>query len=93
MWIVSAIAALVIASAMPAFAGSAQTSVLDVQNMTCPLCPITVKKSLQAVPGVVEVKIDLDKKTATVRFDPDKADIAALIKATTNAGFPARVQR
>lgn len=93
MRIVLAIAAIVIASALPAFAGSPQTTVLDVQNMTCPLCPITVKKSLVAVPGVADVKIDLDKKTATVRFDPDKADIPALIKATTNAGFPATAQK
>ena len=26
--------------------------------------------------------------TATVKFDPDKANVAALVKATTNAGFP-----
>ena len=26
--------------------------------------------------------------TATVNFDPDKADVATLVKATTNAGFP-----
>jgi len=45
---------------------------LDVQNMTCELCPITVKKALGKVPGVADAKIDLGKKTATVTFDPDK---------------------
>src|ERR1041385_3073559 len=48
----------------PAFAGAPQAVVLDVQNMTCALCPITVKKSLQQVPGVAGATIDLDKKTA-----------------------------
>lgn len=65
-----------------------QTVVLDVQNMTCELCPITVKKALGKVPGVADTKIDLATKTATVKFDPDRANVAALVKATTNAGFP-----
>ena len=71
-----------------ALGATAQTVVLDVQNMTCELCPITVKKALGNVPGVADTKIDLTTKTATVKFDPDKADVAALVKATTNAGFP-----
>ena len=50
-FVFTALAALAIA---PAFAGAPQTVVLDVQNMTCALCPITVKKSLQQVPGVAE---------------------------------------
>jgi len=79
--------------ATPVFAGSPQTVVLDVQNMTCSLCPITVKKSLQRVAGVMDAKVDLGKKTATVTFDPDKANIGTLVKATTNAGFPATVHK
>ena len=77
----------------PAFGAATQTVVLDVQNMTCPLCPITVKKSLVQVPGVASAKVDLDKKTATVQFDPEKAAPAALVKATTNAGFPSAVHK
>jgi len=91
--LLAAIAALVFTSAAPAFAGSPQTIVLDVQNMTCSLCPITVKKSLQGVAGVMDAKVDLGKKTATVTFDPDKANIAALVRATTNAGFPASLHK
>jgi periplasmic mercuric ion binding protein len=63
-----------------------QTIVLDVQNMTCRLCPITVKKALDKVPGVAATRIYLAKKTATVRFDPERAAVAALMKATTHAG-------
>jgi len=69
-------------------AADPQTVVLDVQNMTCELCPITVKKALDKVPGVAATKIDLAKKTATVKFDPERANVAALVKATTNAGYP-----
>lgn len=87
------VAALVVTSATPAFAAASQTAVLDVQNMTCSLCPITVKKALEAVPGVTDAKVDLSQKTATVKFDPDRAGIATLVKATTNAGFPATVHK
>ena len=73
---------------LAALGATPQTVVLDVQNMTCELCPITVKKALGKVPGVADTKIYLATKTATVKFDPDKANVAALVKATTNAGFP-----
>ena len=72
---------------LSALGAPTQTVVLDVQNMTCELCPITVKSALGKVPGVADTKIDLATHTATVKFDPDKANIAALVKATTNAGF------
>ena len=82
-----------LAASYAAVAANPQTVVLDVQNMTCALCPITVKKALGNVPGVAETKIDLASKTATVKFDPDKANLAALVKATTNAGFPSTAHR
>ena len=77
----------------PVFGAATQTVVLDVQNMTCELCPITVKKSIEQVPGVASARVDLDKKTATVHFDPDKAAPAVLVKATTNAGFPSAIHK
>jgi mercuric ion binding protein len=52
------------------FAGNLETVVLDVKNMACTFCPITVKKALQRVPGITIAEVDLDKKTARVTFDP-----------------------
>jgi mercuric ion binding protein len=88
------VASLLVA-ALPFVAQAAppQTAVLDVQNMTCGLCPVTIKKSLEKVPGVSQARIDFDKKTATVTFDADKASAAALVKATTDAGFPSAVRK
>ncbi len=80
--------AALLALPLGVLAADPQTVVLDVQNMTCELCPITVKKALDKVPGVAATKIDLAKKTATVKFDPERANVAALVKATTNAGYP-----
>lgn len=74
-------------------AAAPQTVTLDVQNMTYPTCKVTVKKALEKVPGVAEAKVDYDKKTATVRFDPDRTNTAALAKATTEAGYPSTVRK
>ena len=80
--------AVVLALPLAAQAGTPKIVVLDVRNLTCSLCSITVEKALHKVAGVVKTKIDSDKKTATVTFDPDKTGPAALVKATTDAGFP-----
>ena len=82
------IASLAFVLPLAALAATPKTAVLDVQNMTCSMCPITVKKTLQKVPGVTDARIDFDNKTATVTFDADKLDSAALVKATTDAGYP-----
>ena len=87
----SLLALAVVLSPLVALAGTPQTVTLKVQNMTCSVCPITVKKALEKVRGVANVKVDLGAKTATVTFDPEKANAGALIKATTEAGYPASV--
>ncbi len=84
--------AALIALPLTTLAAAPKTVTLDVKNMTCPLCPITVKKSLEQVSGVSGVKVDFDKKTATVTYDPDKAQLGELTKATTNAGYPSAVK-
>jgi mercuric ion binding protein len=74
-------------------AGTLQTVTLDVQNMTCAICPITVKKALERAPGVTVAKVDFDKKIATVSFDPDKTNAAALTKMTADAGYPSSIRK
>ncbi len=77
--------------AIPQLKTSQQTTesvVLTVQNMTCSLCKITIRKALEAVDGVQNVKIDFKNKTASITYDPKKTDTDALIKATTNVGYP-----
>src|SRR5262249_15786005 len=71
----------------PAFAGE-KTVTLAVKNMYCSACPITVKSSLQAVPGVAKVIVSYADKTAVVTFDDTKTGVPALITATTNARYP-----
>ena len=72
-------------------AGTLQTVTLEVKNMTCAVCPITVKQALVKVPGVISATVNFEKKTASVTFDPDKANSAALTKATSDAWYPSIV--
>jgi mercuric ion binding protein len=83
--------ALLICLSASAVAATPQIAILDVQNMTCPLCSITIHKALEKVPGVIEAQVDYDHKTATVKYDADKTSAAALVKVTTNAGYPSMV--
>jgi periplasmic mercuric ion binding protein len=85
--------AVLVALPLIAFAATPKTVTLDVKNMTCAVCPITVKKSLEKVPGVTVVKIDFAMKTAIVTYDPDKTKPAALTRATTNAGYPSTLEK
>lgn len=71
---------------------AAETLTFAVENMTCALCPVTVKTAMEAVPGVQAVAIDFEAKTATVTFDPATATPEAIAAASTNAGYPARVE-
>ncbi|MDE1980033.1 MAG: mercury resistance system periplasmic binding protein MerP [Betaproteobacteria bacterium] len=87
--LLTAIAAACVFSA-PAWAAE-QTVTLAVPGMTCPVCPITVNNALHTVPGVEKVDINFGKKIAQVTFDDAKTNVKALIKATTDAGYPSTV--
>lgn len=69
-----------------------QTATFAVENMTCALCPVTVKSAMQRVNGVKSVAIDFAAKTATVVFDPSVTSIEAIAAASTNAGYPAAIK-
>ncbi|MDP3189061.1 mercury resistance system periplasmic binding protein MerP [Limnobacter sp.] len=80
-----------VAVAAPVWADT-QTVTLAVPGMTCAACPITVKKALNKVDGVQDVKVSYEKLTAVVTFDDAKTDVHKLTKATENAGYPSSVK-
>ena len=67
-----------------------KTVILSVPSMSCPACPITVKKALQRVDGVEKVTVSYDPKEAVVTFDDGKTSVERLLEATTNAGYPSQ---
>jgi len=70
-----------------------KTVTLNVSGMTCEACPITVKKALQKVPGVAKIDVLYEKKQVVVTFDDSKTDTDALVRATTNAGYPSQPEK
>lgn len=83
---------LAAALAMVSFAAvAAERSVtLAVDNMTCALCPVTVKKALLGVDGVVSATVSDKTASAVVVYDDAKVQVSALARAITEAGYPAR---
>ena len=73
-----------------ALAATPKTAVLNVENMTCPACSITIEKALDKVPGVSKTQIDTNAATVTVSFDAERTNVPALAHAVTEAGFPAK---
>lgn len=80
-------------SASAQAATTEQRQTFAIENMTCALCPVTVKKAMESVSGVKSVAVDFAAKTATVTFDPSEATIAAIAKASTDAGYPAHPKK
>ncbi len=86
----AAFAALMLLAAHGASAAE-RTVTLKVDNLFCATCPHIVKRTLFRIPGVTEVEVSYEEKTAVVTFDDRKTDLAALLAATAGTGFPATV--
>jgi len=83
------IAATPLAPTVLAAENAQQTRTFAIENMTCALCPVTVKKAMSNVNGVKSVNVNLDTKTATVEFDSTVTTVDEIAQSSTNAGYPA----
>jgi len=75
-----------------AHAAHHETVSFDIDNMTCAMCPVTVRTAMSRVEGVQHVEIDFDTKTAMVEFDAAVTTAEEIAAASTNAGYPAHQQ-
>ena len=78
--------------ASPAAYAAEKTVTLSVPGMDCAACPIIVKSSLEAVPGVVKVVVSLVDKTAVVTFEDQKTMTSVLMAATSHVGYPSTIE-
>jgi mercuric ion binding protein len=69
-------------------AAKEQVITLTIENMTCSMCPVTVRKALEMQEGVSEANMSLEPPRAVVTFDDEHTDVETLMATTTNAGFP-----
>jgi Cu+-exporting ATPase len=65
------------------------TATLDVKGMNCASCVSHVEKAAQSVPGVEACEVNLARGSASVRFDPQRANPAVIAEAITRSGYPA----
>lgn len=79
---------LLVLSASVAVAAE-RTVTLRVENMTCALCPITVRTAMERVAGVKDVRVDFESRTAVVVFDDAEATVEDIAEASRLAGYPA----
>ena len=64
---------------------------LDISGMTCAACSARVERSLRAVPGVVDARVNLVTGVAAVDFDPTLASPATLAAAVRESGYGAEL--
>lgn len=76
-----------------ASAATPKTAVLDVENLTCPACSVTIEKALAKVPGVAATQVDTKAGTVTVDFDAERTSVPAIARAISEAGFPAAARK
>lgn len=60
-----------------------------IPNMVCEGCAMKIQQSLQAVPGVREVKCKVARKRVLVTYEPSKVPAEGLKEAIEKAGFSA----
>jgi mercuric ion binding protein len=82
----------------PLSAHAAQRTVaLSVEKADCALCAPIVKRALARTNGVTAVKVaeasPMAPALATVTYDDHVTTLAALIAATTQAGYPSHLKK
>jgi copper chaperone len=64
-----------------------ETLTLKITGMTCGGCVSSVSNVLNAITGVSEINVSLEKNCATIHFDPALASYPKFKAAIENAGF------
>ena len=85
------LAALAATLSAPAWAAM-KTVALSVPGMTCASCPVTVRAALKRVDGVKDIAM-IGETDIQVTYDDARTNVAALINATKNAGYPSSVKQ
>jgi mercuric ion binding protein len=62
-----------------------QKVVMEIEGMTCKLCPLAIKKSLSGVEGVEDVEVSLEEKKAWLTVEESVTN-ETLVDAVKKAG-------
>jgi mercuric ion binding protein len=86
------LATLLSTAASPVWAAP-KTVTLAVPGMTCPTCPLTIKKALLKEKGVGSVTVHYEKKELVVSFDDVKTTLESIMRSTAAVGFPSQIAK
>ncbi len=72
--------------------GGENSTVLDIEGMTCASCAMRIEKGLKKVPGVKDASVNLATEKATVIYDPTLTDIERMVQKVDAVGYKATQQ-
>ena len=64
-----------------------QTTILNINGMTCMGCVNSIKNVVEKVSGVSGADVSLENKQVTIRYDPERTNINQFKNAIVGAGF------
>ena len=62
---------------------------LDIKGMTCASCVAHVEKGIKKLEGIDVASVNLATERATISYDPNNVEVAAIIRAVMDAGYRA----
>lgn len=65
------------------------TETYAIEGMTCASCAMTVEKTLGKLAGMEEVAVNLATEKASITYDKDRLNAAAILSAVEQAGYKA----
>lgn len=64
-----------------------KTEILKVAGMSCDHCVHSITKSIIALEGATDVKVDLSATTVKVEYDAEKLSVDSIKLAIEDAGY------
>jgi copper chaperone len=64
-----------------------QNQVIKISGMSCGHCVMAVEKSINALPGINDVRVELQKGQATVVYDETKVSLNAIEASIEEVGY------
>ena len=65
-----------------------ETVTLFVPSVHCHACKLNIEEALDELAGVDGSNVDLATRSVTLTYDPDAVDLAEIIEAIEDAGYP-----
>ncbi|KAL3879471.1 hypothetical protein ACJMK2_031767 [Sinanodonta woodiana] len=68
-----------------------QSCLIDIEGMTCMSCVKNIESNIMGTPGVVNIKVSLEKNNALVQYDPSVTNPKDIADRIDSMGFEAKV--